>query len=332
MRENMQNTGDSDDAEHIAGRGKKVGITYTEEFDLIDLFNLLYGRKFIIMIASAIAVLCGMFYLANSTSYYVSETVFIPAPEKLSATNIGSNNLLGGVGSVLGIGGSSSPETSLALSILQSRDFLFRFFDRYEVMPQILSKYWNASDEEWRPVRRSFLGKVKDLLLGKERDFINDDDAILAGLAFKEFRGLMSVDINKETEVITLGIVWTNPVEASQWANQLMDMLNEEMRVRAISQSQERVKFLQTEINQTRIANIRNSLSGLMELELKKSMIANVEKDFAFTIIDRAYPQGRPFKPRKILILILCLIGGFLMSSTYFMGATYIDRLKSAKG
>lgn len=305
--------------------------SHINNFDLIDLFNLLYGKKFIVLAFSFFITLCGAIYSLNATPYYASKIIFTAPPENLMGGTMGAADILGGVGSVLGVGGKTSPMTSYALSTLESREFLTKFFLKYDLMPHLLPQYWDAKTKIWRPIERSLLGKTKDMLLGEEPNFIENEEEKRAELAFKEFKDRMSINVDKTSDIITLNLEWTNPILASKWANQMLAMLNETMRARTIAQSQERVEFLQNEIDSTKIANVRSILYSMMENELKTSMLANVQKDYSFTIIDSAYPTSRPYRPRKIVILMLSMISGFLMISVYLMAKNYITRLKEAK-
>lgn len=311
--------------------GDVASLYVASGFDLVDLFTLLYEKKILILIFSGLFMVGGLVYITNSEPYYHSSIVFTSPPESLMSGQTGGQDLLGGVGSLIGVGGKTSPATAFTLSILESRDFAATFFKKHDVMPILVPKYWDEKSSKWKPVESSALGKVKNFFLGEEPLFIKDNEEIIAELAYKEFNDIMSIDINKDTQIITLNIDWKNPIEASKWANQLLNLLNETMRERTISQSNKRVTYLQVEIEKSKVASVKKILSFLLENELKTKMVANVQEDFSFTIIDQAYPASRPFRPRKIVILVLCLIGGFLMGSLYFMSTVYIQRLKATK-
>lgn len=302
-----------------------------ENFDLIDLFNLLYNKKIVILLFMVFTTIGGLIYLSFSTPYYKSSIIFATPPENLMTANSGASDLLGGVGSVLGVGGKTAPATAYNLSILESRRFLTKFFIEENLMPELLAKYWDKKNTQWIPMNRSFLGKIKDFILGEEPNFIENDEEKRAELAYDLFKDLISINIDKETDIITFNIEWRNPILASKWANRLLERLNESMRARTILQSQERVIYLQKEIDSTKIANVKNILFNMMENELKTSMLANVQKDYSFTIIDSAYPSARPFRPRKVVILVLCLLGGILLGSLYIMSISYVCRLREAK-
>ena len=69
-------------------------------------------------------------------------------------------------------------------------------------------------------------------------------------------------------QIITLNITCTNPIEASQWVNHLLSLLNETLWEGTISPSNRRVTHLHAEIEKVKIVNVREMLFVLLENEL----------------------------------------------------------------
>ena len=126
-------------------------------------------------------------------------------------------------------------------------------------------------------------------------------------------KSIRSIDIDKKTGLVTLSIDWKDPKLAAAWANKLVVMLNSSLRADAIDESKQNLKFLREQIEKTSIVQIQQSLFGLVEAEMKKSMLANVTSEYAFKVIDPAVIPERKIKPKRASIVIMSfMLGGFL--------------------
>jgi LPS O-antigen subunit length determinant protein (WzzB/FepE family) len=88
-------------------------------------------------------------------------------------------------------------------------------------------------------------------------------------------------------------------------------MLNEEMRQRAIRQSEASIGFLRNELDATNVMEIREAINRLMEGQIRQRMLANVTQEYAFRVVDRALVPDFTDKvrPKKAIMM---LVGGML--------------------
>ena len=118
----------------------------------------------------------------------------------------------------------------------------------------------------------------------------------------------------RATGLVTLSIEWGDPELAAAWANLLAVRLNDRMRQRALAEAETNVKYLRHEFENTSIVALQQSISGLMESEMQKLMLARGNSEYAFRIIDRAeVPRGKS-KPRVTLIVAVATFFGGMLS------------------
>jgi uncharacterized protein involved in exopolysaccharide biosynthesis len=116
------------------------------------------------------------------------------------------------------------------------------------------------------------------------------------------------------TGLVTLSIEWRDPELTAAWANLLAVRLNDNMRKRALAEAEANVKYLRQEFESTPIVALQQSISGLLENEMQKLMLARGNSEYAFRIIDRAeVPKGKS-KPRVTLIVVLATSFGGMLS------------------
>src|SRR5690606_2767647 len=97
-----------------------------------------------------------------------------------------------------------------------------------------------------------------------------------------------SISEDDETGLVTLTVEWIDPEIAAEWANILVERLNERMRRRALLEAESNVGYLQEELAKTGVVTLQQSISRLLESELQKLMLARGNEEFAFRVIDRA--------------------------------------------
>jgi uncharacterized protein involved in exopolysaccharide biosynthesis len=275
-----------------------VELYEPEALDLRELFAIVWSRRglvagcvlFVTAIAAAIAFL--------STPIYRSSVVLIPA-------NLDQNGLGGGLGSALGqLGGLASLAginltgeglaTEEALAVLESRQFTSSFIQDLQLMPVLFAKKWDAKSGSWR-------AGVQPPTPGK---------------AYKYFdKKVRSIERDKKTQLVTLSIDWRDREQAEQWANQLVERLNAEMRARAITRTNASVGYLEKELQATTTIATREAINRLIEAQIKQRMLANVTHEYAFRVVDHAVAADRddPIRPKKLVLLLAGpFVGGVL--------------------
>ena len=178
------------------------------------------------------------------------------------------------------------------MATLESREFLGKFINGKNLLQIIFSDHWDEESNSW---------KLEDGM----SEFVNEDGirTLLGAIEFKK----------ETTGLITLSVFWTDPVIAADWANDLVLQLNEQLRNKAITDSQKRVGYLEKELAKTTLQDMRAVLYNLLESEKQKAMLANVNEDFALEVIDPAViPEVRDKPKRKLIVALGGLSGGFL--------------------
>ncbi len=273
------------------------GMQEEDEIDLLEYWRVIWGkRKLIIGVVFAVALLAAGISL-TMPNIYRAEVVLAPVSDEGSKSG-GISSALGGLGGLasmagISLGGGGSVEENLA--VLKSREFLWQFIKDQKLMPVLFADDWDADKKGWK----------------------EDDPAKQPGLwdAYRLFTkgGLLSVSKDKDSGLVTVSIEWKDAALAADWANMLVNRLNEFLRQQAISRSNGNLHYLNKELSRTHVADMRQALFELISQQQKKAMLANTQKEFAFQVIDKAVAPDRKAKPKRSLIVILsAFVAGFL--------------------
>jgi uncharacterized protein involved in exopolysaccharide biosynthesis len=189
-------------------------------------------------------------------------------------------NQLGGIASLVGVNlGTSSVSTRESQGLLKSRRLVEEFVKRHNQMPELFA-HSKVRPTLWLTVR-----KFKDDVLA-----IRDD---------------------KRSGLTIVGINWTDPVVAARWGNEFVALANELMRTRAMDESKASITYLERQIDQTNVVELKRVLYDLVENETKTLMLANARMEYAFTVVDPAVAPEERFSPRRTLMTLLGLaLGG----------------------
>lgn len=214
----------------------------------------------------------------------------------------GIANQLGGLASIAGLslGGGDEARVSLALQLLESRDFTIRFIEKYEYIDELMaSTGWDASGRN--------LEYDDSLYNEKTGEWTEGAPSLWA--AYKKFQKLLRVRKFHETGFIEIGFEHYSPDLASTVVQNLITEVNESVRQKDIAEAKKSVDFLNRELDSVSISEMRGVFYGLIEEQSKKIMLANVREDYVLAVVDPARPPAERFSPKRSLI---CLIGGFL--------------------
>jgi uncharacterized protein involved in exopolysaccharide biosynthesis len=223
-------------------------------------------------------------------SWYRAEVLLVPKDENAT---LGFAGQLAGLTSLAGID-IGPADTAEAVATLGSRDFAREFIQDEGLLPVLFESQWDPSAKSWR-----------------SRDPQEQPD-IRDGIEFFD-RSIRSVSEDRRTRLVTMAIEWKDPNQAAEWANLLVDRLNERMRRQALMEAEANVKYLQDQLNANTPVALDQAIGKLLEGEMQKLMLARGNRDFAFRVIDRADVPKRRSKPNRVLIVMAAtIIGGGL--------------------
>ena len=211
-----------------------------------------------------------------SRPVYRATIIMVPAGTEqagLGASLAGTLGNLGGLASLAGFGfGAEAAETEAALAVLRSREFTEKFIRDKNLMPLLFESAWDAKSGKWK----------------------NPANPPTYARGCKLFNtGIRAVAQDKRTTLITMTIDWHDRVQAAQWANELVERLNNEMRARAMTKATAAVGFLERELQKTPLLGTQEAINRLIEVQIRHRMVASVTQEYSFRVVDRAQVPDR---------------------------------------
>jgi LPS O-antigen subunit length determinant protein (WzzB/FepE family) len=129
--------------------------------------------------------------------------------------------------------------------------------------------------------------------------------------AEKVFSQILSINQNKDSGMVTIGVEHLSPYIAKQWVDWLIEDINQVMKIRDKQEALQSITYLETQIVETSVVEHKALLYQLIEEQAKTLMFAEVRDEYVFKTIDSALVPEIKAKPKRALIVVLgTMLGG----------------------
>lgn len=292
--------------------GSSDGAPDADEVDLIELARGLWLDKwFIGAITGLFAVLSVVFALLLPIIY---EASVLLKPQN-SEGGMGSlARQYGGLASLAGISlpaGDRESKTQLAIEVLKSKKFAFDFVNNHGLLPALFA----ADRWDWDAGTLSLDPSIFDASRG---GWVRDVDPPKAAIPSPEevhevWSEILTVSEAKQSGFVTVSLRHPSPVFAKEWLELLVIEINQTLRSQDLAESERAVAYLEGQLKQTNVAEIRELLASLLRSHMEARMMASLEPDYAFSVIDPPTVPERKTGPSRALVTVLgTLIGGVI--------------------
>jgi uncharacterized protein involved in exopolysaccharide biosynthesis len=264
-------------------------ISASEEdvISLFDVWQILTRYKWVIVAVTSVCALAATLAALLMTPRYKAEVFLIPVSEAEDQGRYTSQlGAFAGIATLAGINLDRGDRKNEAIATLKSRMLTEQFIKDEKLRPVLFHKLWDAKAQRW--------------------DVDDPDDVPTLWDAYELFdEKLRRVYEDKTTGLVVLAIEWEDPELAARWANELVRRVNAMLRNRAAEQSENAVGYLQEQLKLTSVVELQQVLHRLIEAEMKEIILANINKEYAFRVIDPATVPEEPFKPRMVPMVVV---------------------------
>lgn len=285
-----------------------------DEIDLRELFKALWKGKWIIIVTTFVFAVSSVIYALSLSNIYKADALLAPTESSNGGGLSKMAGQLGGLAALAGVnlGGSESSQTELAVQVMKSRQFIEAFISKHDLLvPLMAAKDWDLAnnklilDEEiYNPNTGEWLREAKGLRGATPT----------AQEAFQVFnKEVLSISQDKESGLYTVSVKHYSPYVAQQWVNWLIEDINKVMRERTIAETSQNLAYLNTQLQKTAVADMQSTFYKLIEEQTKSLMLAEVQEEFIFKVVDPAVVPELKDGPKRALICVLgTLLGGML--------------------
>jgi uncharacterized protein involved in exopolysaccharide biosynthesis len=302
----------------------------SDEIDLRELFSVIWQGKYLIIAITALFAIGSVIFAIKQPNIYKSEALLAPASAEQGGGGLAAlAGQFGGLASMAGInlgGGGGVDKTQMAIEVMKSRQFTSDFIQKHNILPDLMAvKEWNLADNKLA-YNDELYNRAENKWLREVKAPFKPEPSMQE--AYKAFIKSASVNTDKETGMVTVSVEHVSPAIAQQWVTWLVEDINKVMKERDVLEAMRSTEFLNKQIAQTNVADIRSMLYKLIEEQAKTIMFAEVRDEYVFKTIDPAIIPELKSKPRRFFILIVGLGAGLLLSLLIVLGRSFLKSNK----
>ncbi|CAH1601586.1 Whole genome shotgun sequence [Vibrio jasicida] len=285
-----------------------------DEIDLRELFGALWKGKWIIIATTFVFTVGAVLYALSLPNIYKSDALLAPAESSNGGGLSKMAGQLGGLAALAGVnlGSSESSQTDLAVQVMKSRQFVEAFINKHELLvPLMAAKDWDLSNNK--------LIVDEELYNSSTGEWLREPNGLrgpkpTAQEAFEVFnKEVLSISQDKDSGLYTVSVKHYSPYIAQQWVNWLIEDINKVMRERTIAETSQNLAYLNAQLQKTAVADMQSTFYKLIEEQTKSLMLAEVQEEFIFKVVDPAVVPELKDGPKRALICVLgALLGGML--------------------
>tara|TARA_B100000989_G_C19525504_1_gene466619 strand:+ start:148 stop:1077 length:930 start_codon:yes stop_codon:yes gene_type:complete len=275
---------------------------FEDEYNLLDLFQTLWKKKVFIIVSSSVIALSSIFYALMLPNYYNSEAVLVVRSSTDSApvSQFGITPLIG-----LNLTNSLSSESAKIIEIVKSREFVKHLIKFENILPSLSA----AESYDSRLKKLNFDSKVYNAInsewLGSKPTYIE---------AHSIYSSMLEINQDKLTGIISISMEHLSPIFAKEFLQLVIQEANNLNRESDIGESSKALSFLETELSQTSILDIRKSINQLIKSQLETRMLASIHEEYTLITLEPPYiPEQKNRPSRSFIVIFSTLLGTFLV-------------------
>ena len=236
-------------------------------------------------------------YAFLATPIYQASVVL--APVRQSEFGGGLAALLGQFGelaTLAGAGVGNGGDVQNALAILRSRAFAENLLNGNQLMPYLFPEQWHNESGSWLEI--------------EDHGTPTMDDAWL-----KFNKSVRKITQDQRTGLVTISIRLADRRAAADTANALVYRINDEVKRRVISEAEASRQYLERQLSGTTEVELRQAIYRLIELQIRRQVLASTRQEFAFVLIDPATvpDQDKYDSPKRGLLIAIGLVLGMML-------------------
>ena len=282
--------------------------------DIFKFFSILWKNKILIILVTSLISIFSVYFSLSLPNYYSSSALLVQKDS--GSSNSASLGQYSSIASIAGINLDSGQENKIdfAIATLKSRYFIELIANSIDDFAPILiaSKRYDDINKLIIFDEDIYNSKTKEWVREVEPPFSPEPSLLELHRVFNS--EVMSVNVDKQTGFITISIELISSYHAKNFLDQVINNLNEISRKNALLEADRYLGFLESELSKVSTLSIKDSLSKLVDIELNKKMMAEVNKDYLLKVIDPPFVPEKKSRPSRSIICIIGFIFGLILS------------------
>jgi LPS O-antigen subunit length determinant protein (WzzB/FepE family) len=296
-----------------------------EEIDLKKLFKIIWDGKSLIIFSTSIFSIVAVIISLSLPDIYQSQALLSPAKSSESSNSTIKN--YGGLASLAGINLSQggSDRTSTALKKLNSLSFYQENILPKIFLPDLMAlAAWDSKTNTLIYDEGLYDKKTNTWKRVVKYPKTQNPSAQESFKIFYQNHISVNEDIN--TGFITLTVKHQSPHVARDWAELMVNEINNFFRAKDKIEGQSSINFLNIRMSETRYTEIKQAIAELIQQKLQQLMLIESSDYYVFNYIDPPVAAELKHEPKRAKICILGAVLGLLTGLLIIFIRKYFSR------
>ncbi len=281
-----------------------------DEIDINLALSSIWSEKISIAFITFVFSIVTLTYSLILEDIYKSNIVIAPVNDGSSVTSSLENyssiaNLAG-----LSLSAPSGQKKSLeAIEIIGSLGFFESNILPNIFLPDLMAvEKWNKDNNELIYDNQIYDIKLKKWTIDNEPYGAEPT----AQKAYKKFEENISITHDIAKGFYRISIKHQSPYIAKEWLELIIKEINLDLKEKDKKEALLAIEYLTTQISSTNLSEIKNSLSNLIQNEIRKLTLIEANDEYVFKTLDPAFVPEIKSEPNRKFILIFGTIIGML--------------------
>lgn len=296
-----------------------------DEVDLKEIFEILIRRKWTIMLITLFFSVTSVIYSFNLPNLYESKAILIPQSSGGNAYSSFQN-----YSDLANLAGINIPSQSSKSNPKKAKEKLksFSFFEN-NILPNIFLPelmavdFWDAKLNKLE-FKKHIYNESSGLWAKK------DSKSLIPSTqnSFNVFQNHIKINEDVETGFIILKIKHQSPHIAKRWVELIVSEINHYYSNKDKKSSESAINFLNQQIAETSLTEIKQVLSSLLQQETQKLMLAESSESYVYEYLDPPIVMEGFSEPRRDLIFFIITFLGALFGILVVLIRHYVFQTK----
>jgi len=291
-----------------------------------DLISLIWEKKFTVIISTISFSLLAV--LLSFSQNILFESKAILKARDSNETNSQGFGALGGLSNLVGVDIATEDNKRLnySLAVLKSRDFFELFYKDEKFLVNLHAV--NGFEEDYSSkINPSVYDSEKKIW---KKTFRNGENYPGFEESYEYFHErVLRVQLDKKTNFFHFSVETPNPKLSKSLLEKIIIELNNYVRQIELNESKNSVNYLEEYLSQnTNSIELRESVSKLLENEIKTQMYANIQAEYLLEQIEKPRMISEKSNPKRSIWLIFGFVLGLIVSFGMIIYGKVISRPK----
>ena len=270
-----------------------------DRIDLQELFAFLWEGRKLIVIVTTVCFLCSLLYSWSKEDYYKSIATLSVIEAVSGGTQLTGFAQLAGISiQQVGVKGPRFVNT------LRSRAFFKHLTSTNEdILPALLAAESYDVESKKLVFNSELYDEANKKWLIPKPSYIE---------AYPIYMMTLYSYYHDMRRIIDLEIEHVSPIFAKEFLDLIITEGDKQLRELDMQVSIDSLEYLNIELAETKLLNIKSSINQMILSQLQTKMMTQLGYNYVAKILDPPFIPVVPFRPSRMLIYMVGLLGGFI--------------------